>query len=249
MLRFAADQDEYAGSDEDDDALASRQAEDFEEFLAGEYGREEIGAIDDEDIEGHLTVEACEEAVDEYLQSKGTENELLESINEPVKGKYDDVPRVIDETKAIIERHYTYADSDDDTISGDEETDESRLWDCESVLSTLSNLSNRPGKIGKIKVIGKPKQKELPKVVEEEEGSEKDDETESVIELPDVITERKRGETPEERRARKASVKEMRKVCRQMKKESKEMYKNEAAKLPGKQPTADIKSGSRYQRL
>merc|ERR1712232_139625 len=129
---------------------------------------EEIGAIDDEDIEGHLTAEACEEAVDEYLQAKVADDELLQSINEPTKGKYDDVPRVIEETKAIIERHYTYADSDDETSSGEGETDESRLWDCESVLSTLSNLSNRPGKIGKIKVIGKPKPKELPRVAEED---------------------------------------------------------------------------------
>lgn len=128
----------------------------------------------------------------------------------------------------MIQQRYAYFDSDDETSSGEEETDDSRLWDCESVLSTLSNLSNRPGKISKIKVVGKPKQKELPKVVEEEEGGENeagDDDDNSVIELPDVITERKRGETAEEKKARKASVKEMRRVCRQMKRRARKCTK------------------------
>jgi protein LTV1 len=239
----------------DADALASMREEDFDDFLADEYAREEVGAIEDEDIEGHLMADACEEAVEEYLEGQAAEQQQLYSMNEPVKGKYDDVPRVIDETKALIEKFYTYLPgSDEETLSGDEETDDSRLWDCESVLSTLSNISNRPGRIGKIKLIGKPKPKALPRVgEEEEEGGEKDsddqDDATSVIELPDVITERKPGETSEEKRARKASVKEMRRVCRQMKKESKEMYKNEAARLPGNRATTDIKSGLRYQRL
>lgn len=252
-LRFAAGDEDGAGEFYGDDD----ELEDFDDFLAGEYGKEEFGAIDDEEIEGHLNAEACEEAVEEYLEDKAAEQQMLRSVNEPIKGKYDDVPRVIEETKAIIEKHYyTIAEDEEETSSGEDDTDDSRQWDCESVLSTLSNLSNRPGKIGKIKVVGKPKPKALPRVGEEgdEEGSDKEDanaedDTESVIELPDVITERKKDETPEERRARKASVKEMRRVCRRMKKESKEMYKNEAAKLPGQKATLDLKSGQRYQKL
>eukprot|EP00971_Amphidinium_carterae_P337379 6474147-Amphidinium_carterae.1 len=41
----------------------------------------------------------------------------------------------------------------------------------------------------------------------------------SIVELPDVVTERKRGETTEERRERKAAVKEFQRQCRKMKKD------------------------------
>merc|ERR1712137_732045 len=89
-----------------------------------------------------------------------------------------------------------------------EEVDESSKWDCESVLSLNSNISNRPGKIGNLKLLVKPKKQAAPleSLAEEDEHSE-ESEAESVIELPEVITERKKDETPEEKRARKASVK------------------------------------------
>lgn len=235
--------------EEGEDQYEDADEEDFEAFLADEYGDEDIGACEEEDIEGHN--ELTEEVLDGYLQEKAHETNMLHSLNEPIKGKLDNVPRAIDETKALIERYYQEvpdADADDETTvrSNSDDEDESRNWDCETVLSTLSNVSNRPGKIGKIKVatVSKPK-KDLPKVDEEEEESDED-----VIELPDVITERKKDETAEEKKARKASVKEMRKVCRQMKKEQKEVYKNEAAKLPANQAgTGDLRAKQRYKRI
>merc|ERR1711937_325716 len=156
----------------------------------------------------------------------------MESLVEPKEGSLDDVPRVIDETKAIIERYYEQEDdANADTSEGESEEDESKNWDCESILSTLSNVSNRPGKIGKIKVIKKQTpSKDLPAIVEKGSDAEEDEEDDAV-ELPDVITERPKGETAEEKRQRKAGVKEMRRICRKMKKESKDMYKQEAAKL------------------
>merc|ERR1740121_3447423 len=85
---------------------------------------------------------------------------MLSALYEPQRNcRLEDTPRVIDETKALIDRFYSTEDDSDDgsaTESGDDETDESRTWDCESVLSTLSNLSNRPGRIGKINVVKKP---------------------------------------------------------------------------------------------
>eukprot|EP00927_Polykrikos_kofoidii_P074417 TRINITY_DN70406_c0_g1_i1.p1 TRINITY_DN70406_c0_g1~~TRINITY_DN70406_c0_g1_i1.p1 ORF type:complete len:472 (-),score=158.97 TRINITY_DN70406_c0_g1_i1:59-1474(-) len=233
-----------------DDGL--EDCEDFDDFLADEYGDDQIGECEELEVEGYMPAEKAEEVLDEYLNDKMNEEKLLHSMCEPVKGKYDDVPRVIDETKAIIERHYheVLSGDEEETCDGADSTDDSRQWDCETVLSTLSNLSNRPGKIGKIKIIGKKKE-ELPSVAEDvsdNEGGE-DESSEDVIELPEVITERKKGETPEERRLRKNSVKEMRRVCRRMKKESKEMYKTEAAKLPGNQATADVKSKLRVQKL
>mmetsp|Transcript_30136 Transcript_30136/g.69568 ORF Transcript_30136/g.69568 Transcript_30136/m.69568 type:complete len:472 (+) Transcript_30136:37-1452(+) len=212
--------------------------EDFERFMADQYGHDEIGARDEDDIEGQ--VELDDALLDEYLEEKECEQQELVSLYEPQRGFKDDEPRVIAETRAIIERHYMEEESEEETESGDDSDDESRTWDCETVLSTLSNLSNRPGKIGKIKMVKAPVEKLKP--VAETEGT--DDDAADVVELPDVVTTREKGETAEEKKARKASVKEMRRICRQMKKDSKEMYKKEAARLPG-QGGADLRQKTR----
>jgi len=238
-----------AGAAEASKSDAAAAAE-FEEFFAAEYGEEDdIGACEDEEIEGHMTLENCEEVLDEYLDNKKKEVAKLNSVFEPVKGKLDDVPRVIEETKAIIERHYNEGEeSGSDTDSGEESDSESRTWDCESVLSTLSNVSNRPGRIGKIKVIKKPAP--AMKAVKEENENDEDSEADDVVELPDVVTERPKNETAEEKKQRKAAVKEMRRICRKMKKESKETYKNETAKLSeSKVGNGDIRQKSRTFRL
>mmetsp|Transcript_6302 Transcript_6302/g.19615 ORF Transcript_6302/g.19615 Transcript_6302/m.19615 type:complete len:476 (-) Transcript_6302:166-1593(-) len=231
--------------------LAALDDGEFEQLMAEEYGEEEIGACSDEEIEGHMSLENCQGILDEYIEGKAAEAEKLQSIYEPVKGKYDDVPRVVEETKAIIEKHYSREEDSEDTSSGEDTEDESRTWDCESVLSTLSNLSNRPGRIARIKVVKKPGPplkavKEKSDETGKESGTE--GEEEGIVELPEVVTTRLRGETSEERKARKASVKEMRRVCRRMKKESKETYKNEAAKLPTQSGT-DVRAKSRTFRL
>ncbi|CAK9075983.1 unnamed protein product [Durusdinium trenchii] len=218
---------------------AKPKDEDFDQFLADQYGDDEIGARDEEDIEGHVALD--DDVLDEYLEEKHAEQQELYSLYEPQRGFKDDEPRVIAETRAIIERHYLEEESEEETESGDESDDESKTWDCETVLSTLSNLSNRPGKIGKVKTIKKPQAPTLKAVTES--GGE-DDEPEDVVELPDVVTERPKDETAEEKKARKASVKEMRRICRKMKKESKEMYKKEAAKLPG-HGGADVRQKTR----
>lgn len=118
-------------------------------------------------------------------------------------------------------------------------------------MSSLSNLSNRPGRIQKIKVLGnkipKPALKPLKEEGKDEEGS--GDSDEEVVEIPEAITHRAKDETAEEKRARKASVKEMKKVCRQMKKESKETYKKEAMKMAGSAGGSDIRQGQRLMKL
>mmetsp|Transcript_129279 Transcript_129279/g.374326 ORF Transcript_129279/g.374326 Transcript_129279/m.374326 type:complete len:510 (-) Transcript_129279:230-1759(-) len=236
-------------------SAAEASAAEFEEFFALEYGEDaDVGALSDEELEGPMAAEKAEEVADEYIEEMKREKEHLTSIYEPQKRqeRLDDVPRVIDETKAIIEQHYSReveGEDDDDTSSGEEHTEESRTWDCESVLSTLSNLSNRPGRIGKIKLIKKP-EPAMKSVQEQDEAESEESDVEGIVELPDVVTERKKDETPEEKKQRKAAVKEMRRICRQMKKESKDTYKSEAAKLPCNKPgTGDVRFKSRTFRL
>lgn len=220
----------------------------FDEFLHDEYADDEIGGMDEQEIEGHLDLNDCEGILDEYLEGKQEEREELVSLLEPQRGLRDDDKRVIEETKAIIARHYSEIpeESEDESTDAESEEDESRFWDCETVLSTLSNVSNRPGKINKIKVLGDKPPKQLKAVNEEEEASEDEGE---VVEIPEAITVRPKGETKDEKKARKASVKEMRRVCRQMKKESKDTYKKEAAKLTSTQGGADIKQKQRCLKL
>mmetsp|Transcript_43172 Transcript_43172/g.68247 ORF Transcript_43172/g.68247 Transcript_43172/m.68247 type:complete len:480 (+) Transcript_43172:63-1502(+) len=227
--------------------------EHFQQLLEDEYGDEEIGAMEDDEIEGHITMENMEDILDEFLEERDAEKNELESMFEPIKGKYDEVPRVIDETKAIIERHnmdHSVIDEDAETTEGESEEDESKNWDCETVLSTLSNLSNRPGKIERIKKVKKPT-KELTSINEDgKDDDEDEDDSDDVIELPDVITERPKNESAEDKKARKASVKEMKRICREMKKKSKETYKNEAKKLSGAQVgTGDVRQKLRCQKL
>jgi len=239
------------------------QGKDFAKFMVDEYAEEEVGACDDEEIEGHVSLENCEELLDEFLEERQQERRTMHSIFEPMPGKHDDVPRVIEETKAIIENHYKKdVEGEAEEISSEESEDESKKWDCETVLSTLSNLSNRPGRIGRIKLEKiKPDKKPgvmLNPVREGGDGAEEDEQEDAdncsgedsdVVELPDVNTNRVKGETAEERRQRKAGVKEMRRICRKMKKESKELYKAEAQRLPGQVGGPDIRAKLRVLKL
>jgi len=231
-------------------AIAANTAA-FQEFFANEYlDDDDIGELDDEEIEGEIGMEAIEEVADEYIAEKKAEREEMLSIVDPRHGKLDDVPRVLGETRAIIEKHYTEMASDSETDEGEEDGDESKNWDCETVLSTLSNLSNRPAKIDKFKI-----KKPDPKIKTIQEGDEKEEEEassseEEVVELPEVQLERPKGETSEERRERKKAVKEMRRICRKMKKESKDTFKAEADKLAKKKVgTDDVRQGLRKLRL
>lgn len=225
----------------------------FEQLLENEYAEEEEGALDDDEIEGPVDLEDLEGILDEYIDERDAEKRFLDSVVEPQRdGKLDDCPRVIDETKAIIERlGYDNLDADPETSEGESEEDESKNWDCETVLSTLSNVSNRPGKIGKIKLVKKngPENPNLAAIVEKD--SDEEEEEEDIVELPDVILERPKGESAEDKKLRKASVKAMRQICRQMKKESKTTYKSEAAKLGAtkSRSVGDVKDKLRVMKL
>jgi len=224
----------------------------FELLMDDEYDDEEIGDLEEHDLqEEGIGEDELDGILDEYFEEKKTEQKYLKSMNDPRAGMSDTAPRMIEQTKAIIAMRYETLEDDAATDPGDEETTEdgSRDFDCESVLSTLSNVSNRPGRIGKIKVVKKPATTAVAPIKEgKEDEEEEESEEEEIVELPDVITERKKDETPEEKRARKQSVKQMRKVCREMKKESKAVYKGEAAKL-NKPGNNDVRSGLRTQKL
>lgn len=232
------------GEGEAGDRVA-RRAHAVDQLLAQEYREEEFGAIEDEDIEGNLDLDDVEAILDDFLDKKVEEQVKFRTVMDPQEGA-DDGVRVIEETKALIARFYTGEESEEETTASESEPDDSRQWDCESVLSTLSNTSNRPGRIGRIQVVKKP---QAPKPATIREGREDDESSEDeAVVLPDVSTVRERGEATEDRRQRKAAVKELRRMCRKMKKESKETYKQEEAKLK-KAGNGDLRDKVRYNRL
>jgi len=124
----------------------------------------------------------------------------------------------------------------DEPVPLEEEEEEEPVreqWDCETILSTRSNLSNHPGKI-EVKKLGA--RAPLKKIVEgdEDEASEDDEdeeEEEEVVELPELVLLRPKNETAEEKRLRKQAVKVHKRLCRQMKKKNKLLYRAEELKM------------------
>jgi len=116
---------------------------------------------------------------------------------------------------------------------------ERSLWDCESILSTYSNLDNNPVTIGassrrknkkkhqKIQLSSKTGLPVLEDPIDEEDDSDDDEYNGQTIISVNRGVPRKKQETPEEKKARKAQVKKERQVARIQKKATKEVYKEE----------------------
>ena len=127
----------------------------------------------------------------------------------------------IEKTKRLAKRLATEPEATTTMLLQDEERDDEK-WDCESVLSTYSNIYNHPKLIAQLprKQIRLSKKTGLPladnhkttkePTTEEQEDDDDDDDADSTSQT--AIFERKKGETSEERRARKQAVKEIRRV-------------------------------------
>lgn len=212
----------------------------FEKFYEN-YDEPEVGALDCEEIEGHVDIN------DELLlkiSQDFTKNELPQ--------KYDkswDVCRLVklqhDENKEeeIVELE----------VSDDEGGEKKKKWDCESILSTYSNIYNHPKvidvpskkKASKIEIdrkTGLPKNvldndskgkltiKSLSKLAHEEEKSNSGPKSlcaESVISTLSVLSLRPKDESPDEKKERKKLLKEYRNERRVEKKINKVAFNDE----------------------
>ncbi|XP_044265410.1 protein LTV1 homolog [Tribolium madens] len=203
----------------------------FEQMYA-DYDDNEIGALDCEEIEGHVP-----ESSDILLQYA----EEFERSQQKEKLDKEVIKAKIDET--LIK----------DSESGDEmvymEVPERKKWDCESILSTYSNIYNHPKLIKEpskekiqinkktgipINILGSNKltQKALDKLNQENEFIEsrgpKSTGVQSVISQLSTLSVRPRGETPEERRDRKKLLKDYKRERRLEKKSNTIAFKEEA---------------------
>ncbi|KAF9616550.1 hypothetical protein IFM89_030094 [Coptis chinensis] len=128
---------------------------------------------------------------------------------------------------------------DDEVVLVEESSDESELWDCETIVSTYSNLDNHPGKIevpriGTHVITLRGKQKLPVDNVKEARGSrfdklkKKRHGDESKEEKNERKSVKQQGvESKEEKKQRKAAVKEERREARRAKKEMKGIYRCE----------------------
>mmetsp|Transcript_13452 Transcript_13452/g.53443 ORF Transcript_13452/g.53443 Transcript_13452/m.53443 type:complete len:515 (+) Transcript_13452:43-1587(+) len=220
------------------------------ERMVHEFSDDEIGELDDEDprLQGNWDLGNLESVLDEFIDSTKplVDPDTLVAPEEIVRRK--------NEGKAPA------PERGDDGDYEDEEEEEEALpltwvpvkvepeWDCESILSTYSSAYNHP----KLVDVGPKPRIELSKrgmpLAALSNGKAKaalaaldsDDEEESEEEGDEASTmsvnhgaKRKRKETAEEKRARKAAVKAMRRDRRMQKKELKTRFKEEAVRQGG----------------
>ncbi|XP_046447962.1 protein LTV1 homolog [Daphnia pulex] len=217
----------------------------FEHMMA-QYDDEEMGALDCEEIEGHITLQD-----DEVLKlAAAYEHDKTEGIR--LGREIGKVAR--DEVEGAVERYLEKYQSDEENdSSSSEEGEQERKWDCESILSTYSNIYNHPKLISEpqssriikvcpktgvpLNVLGKPglTKKFLDQLDQQTEGTKKNCvETQSIISTLSTISIRPKDETPEQRTERKRLVKEYRQERRKEKKANSLAFKEEK-KLQEKQ--------------
>jgi len=204
------------------------------EKMFSEYDENEIGALDTEEIEGHVleSSNVLLQYADEFTKQQAKEHLDKEKISSKVK---EQLERDSDE-ESIEEMKYV-------------EVDEREKWDCETILSTYSNLYNHPKIIkepsnNKIKIdkrTGIPKNvldadKLTTKALNQfnqqngqfESNGPKSHAGQSIISQISTLSIRPKDETPEERKERKQALKEYRKERRLEKKINSMAFKDEA---------------------
>ncbi|KAL6995768.1 hypothetical protein U1Q18_005904 [Sarracenia purpurea var. burkii] len=141
-------------------------------------------------------------------------------------------------------RKYENDDQDEEIVVVQESSDESEVWDCETIVSTYSNLDNHPGKIEAPEVRRKKLSEKVfgalsaPNHVISLKGKEKlpvdylpHSRNSAMEKVKDVTHQKSKQhgqESKEEKKEWKAAVKDERREARQAKKEMKGLYRCEA---------------------
>ncbi|KAA8528707.1 hypothetical protein F0562_036062 [Nyssa sinensis] len=225
---------------------------------------QEYGTGSEDDINSIAEENECHESLAEKLNHtlKGhvmDDLELVEKYKVPSdilhENKQPKNMESLESAADVISRCMEYAEKyendsqDEDMVVLQESSDESEVWDCETIISTYSNLDNHPGKIEAPEMRRKKKLAEAvsgalrtPSELISLKGKEKlpvdflphsrKSDTEKV---KDVISSRNEHqkrkqhgqESKEERKERKAAVKDERREARRVKKEMKGLYRCE----------------------
>merc|ERR1719219_442068 len=199
----------------------------FEEFMT-QYDEAEEGALEGEEIEGCVeeTSERMEDLLRENEKERATRRQQLEREREIQKN-------------SLLERS-----DEEDEMEEIEVEEKGEKWDCESVLSTYSTLYNHPKlisepKLNKIQlssktgipvgVLGRGLTAQALKQLDADDSEPEDD----LMSLKSKISElsvRPQHETLEEKKARKANLKQFRRERRSEKKSNTQAFKSEKMK-------------------
>ncbi|XP_065334521.1 protein LTV1 homolog [Cloeon dipterum] len=200
--------------------------ETFEHFMEG-YVDTELGGLECDEIEGHLSVDSplLRQYAEEFAKNK---RQMLEN----------DAARRL----AVLQE----SDEEDNLVALKVEARQADKWDCESILSTYSNIYNHPKLIpreapknNKIKisaktgmpvgVLGRGLTAKALANLDAINGlhAREDDEMSTALSVLSTLSIRPKDETPKERVQRKKALKLYRKDRRLEKKANKEAFKEE----------------------
>lgn len=211
----------------------------FEKMFTNCYGDTDIGALDCEEIEGHIAPDS--EVMIQYAEKMKEECRL----NQPLLERKSDSQAQC--SGWLCEEN---TDEENDNLVPLEIQDSKQHWDCESIVSTYSNLYNRPKLITEPVVQKKiriSKKTGIPLEVldginghtkltarallrhstDEDRNPCSDDGTESMVSALSVLSMRPKDETPEERSERKRALRQYRKERRMERKANILAFKEE----------------------
>merc|ERR1711970_126179 len=205
----------------------------FDRFM-DQYGEMEEGALEGEEIEGTVEEEGerMKQLIKETDEERKTRRQQLEREREVIKNmldRVDDSDEEEGETEKIVLK------------------EQSEKWDCESILSTYSTIYNHPKMISearnKVNPIKLSSKSGIPKDVlgrgltaaalrqlDLESGLEVEDDLQSVRSRMSEVSIRPKHETLEEKKTRKATVKNLRKERREEKKANTLAFKTEKSR-------------------
>ncbi|GLJ16808.1 hypothetical protein SUGI_0289600 [Cryptomeria japonica] len=224
--------------------------EQFELLALGEYSDGDDAAADvfDYDIMGAVPA-------DVHIHSTSAENSRqnpnIPTVHDYVKFQSQDttVNDVIRKCAEYAEMYANEAEEEKEIVLVEESSD-SEVWDCESIVSTYSNLDNHPAKIGAPQKPGRKDLFEISQINTDLNGSmislrgrqqlpvdflpkrrgsskgRKEEKSKSETSSK-ILAHGRVGETPEQKKSRKSAVKEEKREARRNKKELKALYRGE----------------------
>ena len=200
----------------------------FEEFMT-QYDEAEEGALEGEEIEGFVeeTSGRMKDLLMENEKEKATRRQELQREREIQKN-------------SLLERS-----DEEEELEEIEVEEKGEKWDCESVLSTYSTLYNHPKlisepKVNKIQlssktgipvgVLGRGLTAQALKQLEDADDSAEEEDLMSLKSKISELSVRPQHETLEEKKARKANLKQFRRERRSEKKSNTQAFKSEKMK-------------------
>ncbi|CDR95756.1 Protein LTV1 homolog [Babesia bigemina] len=226
-----------------------------EEFVISDEDDDEDSDFDAEYDPTESLAQSAQAQLD-ALRAANMRTSMLDMVNcgpWGARAEEKETMDAMDPDGALSERILQLVQQPDDSESGDTvefelSSDESEQWDVETVLTKYTNATNHPQRILS-SVVRRARTRERPEGAEEPSAKAVPDV--EYIELPQVVTTRRRDETAEEKRARKAAVKQAKAMITRMKKENKEALKSAKKKAAEKSAVGsyDIVNGVKYLRL